>query len=161
MAYPQKFQSYLFDPIKNSIEKIRDIPISKLKCKSDVNSFLKEIRMSAKLRSMISDSVILSDQSIYDWTFDIKEIVKSFDALQSFPTSLLNNKFQGECLVIRADPRRSSYIEDKDTLSSSSLKECFPRIRFTEPVPGSGHWIHAELPDLTAKLIAQVILQYY
>ena len=112
-----------WNPIKNSIMKIREIPIDKLCTKEEVYLYLKPIRMSEKMRILLTNSAISSlegqmhpsfqslqiSESTYErninemrWTFDIDSIYESLLDIQDFPDfhkSFDSKSFSGNCRV--------------------------------------------------------------
>jgi len=81
--------------------------------------YLEKIRMPLKLRVLLNRSTRYRENSFEDtreWTFDIDQVVKSMDHLQGFPSwaSFKNSSYNGNVLLLRADPKKSFYVRDGD-----------------------------------------------
>lgn len=153
---PLAFPETSWRPIRKSIYKINDIPIDQLQSKADIHLCLEEVRMSAKLRTLLSSSTVDQGGNKYSWNFDIKKIVEDLEPIQGFPRlDCTNGSYDGHVLLIRADTKKSFYVQEKDM---SALFDIFPRVGLAA-VAGSGHWLHSEAPGDTAKIIASFYAQ--
>lgn len=146
---PLTFPEKSWGPIRESIKRIHDVPIGTLTSKAEVHKYLEAIRMSVKLRLLLSSSTICNDLGL-SWNFDIEEIVRSLPAIETFP-SCSHKSYPGNVLLIRADTKKSFYVQEKDL---RLLHLLFPVALDIVAIPGSGHWLHSEVPEETAKHIA-------
>ena len=123
---PVRFPESYWAPIRESINKIKDIPIETLNSAEEVHKYLSSVRMSVKLRKLLSLSTHTrtsldtgqqqpNSGSGRDWNFDIKCIVSSLSAIQGFPdkNSLRAEQFTGKTLLVRADPKKSQYVRNE------------------------------------------------
>ena len=150
--YAVKFLETSWNPIRRSINRISEIPIQRLCTKDEIYSYLKPIRMSEKMRLLLTNSAVLtrpgadqyeslqyegrssymldvtggSCRSMLRWTFDIEVISETLSEIQDFPdfeNSFGSTSFLGRVLIIRADPKKSFYVQDSDIPSKPSFEK--------------------------------------
>ena len=107
----------IWSPIQQTIKYIKDTPISTFKSRGEINNYLKNYRMSNKLRSFITSSTRIINKK-FNWNFDIELIDKYLYNYQTFPekNNFNYSNFNGNILLLKCNQEKSKYINDNDLI---------------------------------------------
>jgi len=127
------------------------VDFSRVKRREDVNEQLARVIHSQKIRSFLMKNVARNGGGNYYWKLNTavlaKELTSVFEGMDLSKYSPGTGITGFPVLFIRGE--KSDYITD----------DCIPDIRLLFPmaeivtIPGAGHWLHAEQPDLLVKTI--------
>lgn len=92
-----------------------------------------------------------NDAGIFDWRFDLSGIKASYTALLAAPTAA--SAYEGAVLFIKGG--NSDYIQEQYWAETLAL---FPAAGL-KIVPGCGHWLHAEKPQLFNGIVGRFLAE--
>jgi pimeloyl-ACP methyl ester carboxylesterase len=127
------------------------VDFNKVKKREDVDEQLASNIPSPRIRGFLMKNVIRNQDGSYRWRLNIEAISDELDSI--FAGLDLSGDGAGKgitgfpVLFIRGE--QSDYISDDCILE---IKEVFPVAEFAT-IPGAGHWLHVEEPDLLVKTI--------
>jgi pimeloyl-ACP methyl ester carboxylesterase len=127
------------------------VDFSRVEKREDVEEQLAGSIPSSRIRSFLMKNLMRNKVGAYRWRLNIEVIADEMDAIFAG----LELDAQGAPEGITAFPvlfvrgEESDYISDDCILE---IKQIFPGAEFAT-IPGAGHWLHVEQPDLLVKTI--------
>ena len=98
-------------------------------------------------------SLTRSQDGHYDWRFNLQGIKSDYEAVRAEPD--VGMPFQGPVLFIKGG--ESDYILPEHR---ERVLQLFPAAE-VKIMPGCGHWLHAQQPDLFNGIVGRFLQQYY
>ena len=116
----------------------------------DLSSLSRRGEADAALRSAVADPAIrgfllqnlVARNGRYSWRPNLTVLAAAMPVLSAFPDELFTRTYRGRTLFLGGG--LSDYIRPEHRPTIQAL---FPRARI-EMVPGVGHWVHAEAPEV-------------
>lgn len=134
----------------NILNGMQSIDFSKVQTREDADRQLGGFIRSSRIRSFLLKNVKRNREGIYSWKINVPVLIKELPSILEG----LDQKKAGitgfPALFIRGE--NSPYIQDEDL---EGIRHFFPAAEFVT-IPGAGHWLHAEQPELLVKT-----LQYF
>jgi pimeloyl-ACP methyl ester carboxylesterase len=127
------------------------VDFSQVEKREDVEEQLAGSIPSSRIRSFLMKNVVRNKDGTYRWQLNIEAIADEMDSI--FAGLELAGPEAGKgitgypVLFVRGED--SDYISDDCILE---IKQVFPAAEFAT-IPGAGHWLHVEQPDLLVKTI--------
>ncbi|MDX1478517.1 MAG: alpha/beta fold hydrolase [Saprospiraceae bacterium] len=97
----------------------------------------------------ISKNLTRNKEGGFRWKMNLDTLVASYDGLSGAISS--EHAYEGPTLFIRGE--QSDYVTDADWQNIVSL---FPNATLAT-VPGAGHWVHADQPEMVLKQIREFL----
>jgi len=136
---------------KKIMEGMMSVDFKRVNSREDVEHQLAKSIDSSRIRSFLLKNVSRSNEMGYHWKLNISTLRKSLPAVLE---GLDADKYSGgeeitgfPVLFIRGE--KSDYISDDNV---QVIQQIFPVARITT-IPGAGHWLHVEQPNLLVKTI--------
>ncbi len=127
------------------------VDFNRVEKREDVDEQLAGSISSSRIRSFLMKNVIRNKDGTYRWRLNIEAIADEIDAI--FAGLELSGYANGRGItgypVLFVRGEHSDYISDDCILE---IKQVFPDAEFAT-IPGAGHWLHVEQPDLLVKTI--------
>ena len=136
-SYPPHHQAVL--------EGFHSLNLSSLQSRKEAEDLLAKKIPDFGVRQFILKNLTRNDSGEYLWKINLKAIEANQKQLGEELAS--DKKFQGETLFIGGS--KSDYIQEVD---HNKILYHFPQAKIAT-VPGAGHWVHAEKPAETARLV--------
>jgi esterase len=97
-------------------------------------------------------SLRLDADGVYRWRFNLAELKRSYAAVRASPSAA--GPYPGPVLFIKGG--ESDYIREEHR---AQILRLFPAAEM-KIMPGCGHWLHAERPDLFNSLARRFLLDH-
>lgn len=123
------------------------VDLAALQSRRDAEAMLAAHLDEPALRQFLLKS-LYRDDSGFHWRFDLAALRANYDALRAAPTGA---PFAGPTLFIRGGA--SDYVA---AAHQPELRRLFPAHRL-ETIPGAGHWLHGEQPELFNRLVEEFL----
>ncbi|MBN4074092.1 alpha/beta fold hydrolase [bacterium AH-315-E10] len=130
---------------KDILEQMDAIDFNEMHSRADVEAHLKAVIYSDEIRGFVLTNLIRQAGQL-SWRLNILAILNYYETLRGFPVSQ-STPFIGKTLFIKGEQSDYLQVSDNDILTS-----LFPCHELVE-VCGTGHWLHAEKPDDTLKVL--------
>lgn len=137
---------------KNIIDSLLSLNLSILKSREDADRFLLNNIQSSRVRQFLLKNLHRNHDGSFSWKLNVHAI---HDNLHQIMEGLDEHKYDYAngiagfpVLFIRGE--KSNYIENIDI---PVIKKIFPMAEIVT-VPGAGHWLHAEQPELFIKTVS-------
>lgn len=131
--YPPRLRAY--------VAAMRALPLRPGMTRKEADEALAPAVPEASLRAFLLSSLDLSGEAGPRWQLGLEGIAASMGGIEGFD-GFEGARFDGPTLVLAG--ARSDYVRPEDR---PLFLRRFPQARFAE-VPGAGHWLHAENPDV-------------
>ena len=128
-----------------------NVDFNRVKKREDVDEQLASSIQSPRIRHFLMKNVLRDKDGRYRWRLNIEAISDEMDSI--FAGIELSGSGTGQgisgfpVLFIRGE--RSDYISDDCILE---IRQFFPAAEFAT-IPGAGHWLHVEKPELLVRTI--------
>jgi pimeloyl-ACP methyl ester carboxylesterase len=127
------------------------VDFTRVEKREDVDEQLEKSIQSSRIRSFLLKNVLRNKDGTYRWRMNLEVIADEMDSIFAgleLSGDKAEHGFPGfPVLFVRGE--NSDYISDDCILE---IKQLFPEAEFAT-IPGAGHWLHAEQPDLLVKTI--------
>ncbi|MEX0987309.1 MAG: alpha/beta fold hydrolase [Bacteroidales bacterium] len=131
------------------IDAMLELDLSGMESREDVSRALAVDIGSERIRLFLLKNLTRDKEQNFHWKINLPVLRKSLDAiLDGLPTQDLirDGGILGfPVLFIRGE--KSDYIQPRDY---DTIKKLFPTAEIV-PIPDTGHWVHAEQPELLVK----------
>ena len=128
-----------------------EVDFTRVEKREDVEEQLAGSIQSSRIRSFLMKNVVRNKDGSYRWRLNIEAIADEMDAIFAGLDTATQVEGQGSTgypvLFVRGE--LSDYISDDCILE---IRQIFPAAEFAT-IPGAGHWLHVEQPDLLVKTI--------
>jgi esterase len=122
---------------------------TQLQSRSDADRQLQSHVPETAVRSFLLKNLVREPGGGFSWRMNLSVIHRDYQQLIAGNRS--NAVFDGNTLFIKGG--NSDYLQTK---YRSEILERFPRAAI-KIVPGTGHWLHAEKPELVARLVKRFL----
>lgn len=140
----------------NIISSMSAVDFAIIKSREDVDKSLSKTIKSIRIRRFLLKNVHRKKDGSFEWKLNLQALHEHFpDILDGLDSNkfLNGNGITGfPVLFIRGE--KSDYIMQEDL---QIIKTIFPAADLVS-IPGAGHWLHAEQPDLLIKTVNYYIL---
>ena len=85
----------------------------------------------------------------FRWKVNLRSIRDNFQHLNAALVS--DRQFPGPALFVRGE--KSDYVRDADV---DLIQRIFPKAEI-QTIPGAGHWVHADAPEIFLKLVVDFL----
>jgi pimeloyl-ACP methyl ester carboxylesterase len=172
--YPEKVQSLIIIDISprsykslikpesqitdhmNIISSMLSVDFTKIKSREDVDEILSKTIKSVRIRRFLLKNVHRRKDGSFEWKLNLhalhNHLPEIMDGLD--PKKFLNGNGITGFPVLFIKGEKSNYIMEEDL---QIIKTIFPAADLVS-IPDSGHWLHAEKPDLLLKTLRYFIL---
>jgi len=157
LTYPEKIEKLAvldISPVKYSahhnrvFEGLLSLEPDRLKNRAEADAFLAAYVEELSVRSFLLKNLIKQEHG-YGWRMNLTTLHNSYERL--IDGNRENAVFLGETLFMKGS--RSNYIEDAH---KQAIVSRFPKAQL-KIVADTGHWLHAEKPDLVARLLRRFL----
>lgn len=135
-AYPVHHQKIL--------EGLKSVDFAKVNSRSDVDAILAKYIDEAGVRQFLGKNLYWIEKGKLAWRFNLEAISQNIEIIGE---AVCDRMFDGETLFINGE--LSNYIQKSDI---DDILLSFPNASFGH-MPESGHWVHADNPELFIKLV--------
>lgn len=120
---------------------LKKIDISKINSRTEASTILANEGVSFHISQFLLKNLERIDKDSFRWKFNLDALINN---MENIGANITNDKgsFIKPSLFLKGE--NSNYIKEEDFALISSL---FPNSQITT-IPNSGHWLHAEQPDL-------------
>lgn len=127
------------------------VDFSRVDKREDVEEQLEKSIQSSRIRSFLLKNVLRNKDGTYRWRMNIEAIADEMDSIFAGlePSGYQTGQSSPGYPVLFVRGENSDYINDDCILE---IKQIFPEAEFVT-IPGAGHWLHTEQPDLLVKTI--------
>ncbi len=140
-------------PVKGSHEPIlnvlRTLDMAVFSDRGLLNSELNKSIESVPIRQLLQKNTLRSVDGSLGWKFNHEALLDHYEDLTA-PLEL-DDPFIGSVLFLRGE--YSDYLDEQ---LSPEILRYFPLARL-ETIPGAGHWVHADQPELVYKAITNFL----
>jgi esterase len=172
--YPEKIQSLIIIDISprsyksldnpesqsidhmNIITAMLSVDYSKVKSREDVDIILSQFIKSIRIRRFLLKNVYRNHDGSFGWKLNLQtlhdNLPEILDGLD--PQKFINGNGVTGFPVLFIKGEKSNYILDEDL---RLIKTIFPMSEMVT-IPGAGHWLHSEHPDLLLKTLTYFVL---
>ena len=174
--YPEKVQSLIIIDISPRSYKSLDKPESQsidhmniitamlsvdftgIKSRQEVDIILSQYIKSLPIRRFLLKNVHRNHDGSFSWKLNLQALHDSLPDIMAGldPGKFINGNGVTGFPVLFVKGGKSNYIQDQDI---RIIKTIFPMAEIVA-IPGAGHWLHAEQPDLLVKTINYFIFGY-
>ena len=119
-----------------------------LATRNEADDLLKQFIPEAPIRSFLLKNLVKKGKG-YAWRMNLPVLQQHYDEILAGNAE--DKRFGGDVLFIKGGD--SKYIQEKHR---DIILSRFPKAN-VKIVPGTGHWLHAEKPDLIASIITRFI----
>ncbi len=121
------------------IDALEELDLTKIKSRKDADEALKPKIPQEYIRQFLLKN-LSREGDRYILKMDLDSLSKNYSKLTANIEA--KGKFEKDTLFINGE--KSNYILDSD---KPGILDLFPKVQFVT-IPGVGHWVHAEAPDL-------------
>jgi esterase len=133
------------------IDYMKSMDLKKIKKRKEADDFLKPLVPESGVRGFLLTNLV-SEGEGFKWRLNFDPIERELNELRKFPFYSDKTKFIGSTLFLGGE--KSDYIQpDQHT---SVIKSLFPNSELVM-IPGAGHWIHADKPEMFVNLVTNFL----
>jgi len=127
------------------------LDLTTLNTRNEAEEQLAEEISDPGVRLFLLKNLTRNKAGAYEWKMNLPVLWQDYPRILS---ALTGAAFEGPSLFIRG--AQSDYIQDTDW---PGIRELFPAAELVT-VPGAGHWVHADAPDVLLSEIRQFLLAH-
>ncbi len=139
----------------NIISSMMAVDFTRVKSRSDVESQLSGGIPSEKIRRFLLKNVARKNEGVYDWKLNIRTLFNNLPEVMDGPDLRRFSRGNGikgfPVLFIKGE--KSDYISESD---HSAINTIFPEAEIVT-IPGAGHWLHAEQPEVFIQIVSSFL----
>jgi esterase len=128
------------------------VDFSKVKNRKDVEKMMSDMIKSPRVRSFLLKNLRRNTDHSYSWQINIATLIRALPSMMEEIGTDHHGITGFPVLFIRGE--KSDYILDEDI---QGIKKLFPLADLVT-IPGAGHWLHVEKPDLLVKNLKYFLL---
>ena len=117
------------------------VDLTSASTRSDVDAELKSAVPDPGVRAFLLQNIAAEDGA-FAWSINLPVIDQELEHLSRFPPALRGSQYAGPTAFISG--AQSDYVQPSH---HDAIRDVFPAAAF-EAIPGAGHWVHAEAPEL-------------
>ncbi len=134
------------------IDAMQSVPLERFRYRREVSQYLAERIPDSVTRSFLMTNLIVHSERLA-WAINLESLSKNFELIQGFPEQTPMSPFLHAALFLTGG--NSDYVR---TEHHHDIRRLFPAARF-ESIPDTGHWVHAEAPELFLHASRQFLFQ--
>ncbi len=134
------------------LEGLKSLPLHLVQTRQEADDFLSTYVPSVRVRQFLLKNLKRSRTGCYYWQLNVNAIAENIE-------SIMDNAFDPSSKVKIETPTLFLKGENSDYLSThcvEQLPSLFSNYKVVE-IPNSGHWLHAEQPQLFVKLVSEFL----
>jgi pimeloyl-ACP methyl ester carboxylesterase len=136
------------DGVRGVLDVLLAVDLSAARSREDVDAALARHLSDPALRAFLLMGLARREAGAFGWKYDIDAFARNWDALGA---PVAQGRYEGPTLFLRGE--LSDHIRDADV---PAILARFPRARI-ETIAGAGHWLHAEAPDATLRVVREFL----
>lgn len=145
---PRKDKGPSHDPVDTLKHlKLRNATTYK-EAECQLRPYIKELRV----RQFFLKNLRKNEMGYLDWGINLPGIIENYDKILDEVTG---NPFHKACFFIRGE--NSNHIRDDDF---PELRRHFPQAKLIT-IPGAGHWVHADNPEVFIRVVHDLLKEAY
>jgi pimeloyl-ACP methyl ester carboxylesterase len=123
------------------IEAMQSVDPDLIERRAEADALLSKTVPEAPVRQFLLQNLVAKDEG-FAWRINLTALATNLDRILAFPRELANARYDGLSLFLHGAV--SDYVLPQHV---ATIERHFPRTRY-EAVSGTGHWLHAERPDV-------------
>lgn len=123
------------------IEAMAEAPLAACDNRAEVEEHLEDVVTNAMVRSFLVQNVVRDDTG-FRWRINLAALDSGMDEIADFPEPDHHQSYTGPTLFIAG--AQSDYIQPHHM---ADINRRFPKADIAH-IPGAGHWLHAEAPEV-------------
>jgi len=123
------------------IDAMAEVPLIACDSRSDVEDHLEDVVSDKMVRSFLVQNLVREDAG-FRWRINLAALDAGMDEIADFPTPDHHQSYPGPTLFVAGT--NSDYIQAHH---ATDITRMFPKADITH-IPGVGHWLHAEAPEV-------------
>lgn len=135
------------DAIQQALEALNPAAV---KSRREADAVLAEYIGEKGVRQFLLTNLVPADGG-FRWRMNVPGILACYEQIMAGPTT--EGAYEGPTLFIRGG--NSDYIQSSH---QEAVQRCFPRAEL-KVIPGVGHWLHAEKPELFARICQRFLAE--
>jgi esterase len=135
----------------NILSAMQNIDFSITKTREDINTQLKAFIKSPRIRNFLMKNIRREKNNTFSWKIYIEVLLKELPAI--LERVVFNAQVVSGFPVLFIKGENSDYILDEDI---PGIRNFYPEAEFVT-IPGAGHWLHAEKPELVIKTLREFL----
>lgn len=137
---------------KDIMNAMLNVDFSRVKRREDVDKMMSGTIRSAKVRGFLLKNLQRNPKNTYSWQINVEILIRELPSIMEEIGTDHSGNTGFPVLFIRGE--NSDYILDEDIFG---IKKLFPLADLVT-IPGTGHWLHVEKPDLLVKTLKYFLL---
>ncbi|UZE95981.1 alpha/beta fold hydrolase [Alkalimarinus alittae] len=134
-----------YEPHHNEIfEGLLSLPLTELQSRGEADQLLAKTVKTTAVRQFLLKNLVKNGNSGFSWKMNLKSLCKNYQHIMAGQSS--KAPFDGEVLFIAGG--KSNYIQRQHR---EHVLQLFPNIEM-KIIPDTGHWLHAEKPELFVRI---------
>ena len=134
-----------YEPHHNEIfDGLLSLPLADLQSRSEADKMLARTVKEVSVRQFLLKNLVKTGNTGFGWKMNLKSLCKNYHHIMAGQSS--TEYFEGDVLLIAGG--HSNYVQ---TQHRDHVLKLFPNIAM-KIIPDTGHWLHAEKPELFVKL---------
>ncbi len=131
------------------IDALKELDIKNANTRKEVDKSLSQLIKSTRVRQFLLKNLERDKNGSFHWIINLKSLGENLPLImEGLPAARFNNGAGMSAFpVLFLKGEKSGYIQDEDY---TRIRQFFPRAHIVT-VPGAGHWLHAEEPELFLK----------
>ena len=134
----------------NVFDGLNNVVLADITSRKEADTALSEFVEDNSTRQFLLKS-LYNENDIWQWRFNLALLEKDYAKLSAAITSA--QPFEGQVLFIKGELSDYLLAEHRP-----AVMQLFPNSQ-SKMISGTGHWLHAEKPDLCAKLILAFLIK--
>ncbi len=135
----------------NILNAMQSVDFSGVKTREEIDARLEVYIKSFRIRNFLMKSIKRNRDNSFSWKINVPVLIKELPATLE-GVGYTSQRISGfPVLFIKGE--NSDYITDEDIPAIINL---FPAAEFIT-IPGAGHWLHAEKPELVIKTLREFL----
>jgi pimeloyl-ACP methyl ester carboxylesterase len=131
----------------NILNGMQNMDFSKVHSREDAGDQMSEFIRSSRIRNFLLKNIKRNPDGTYGWKINVPVLVRELPSILEGMDQKKAGITGFPVLFVKGE--NSPYIQDQDLPLIRSL---FPQAEFVT-IPGAGHWLHAEKPELLVKTL--------
>jgi esterase len=159
ISYPEKIKKLIVVEMapkiykpksKYLIEALLNLDLSKIETREEADIILAEKIKNKEIRQFLLKNLYRKDDLTFAWRLNLESLNKNLGSIGGYFTE--NDTFTKETLFLQGE--NSNYILPEDY---PLIKRIFVNSEIVK-IPGAGHWVHTDKPDLVVEAICNFLL---
>ena len=140
-----------YEPHHNEIfDGLLSLPLSELQSRTEADRLLAKHVKEVPVRQFLLKNLVKSGSSGFAWKMNLKSLCKNYHHVMAGQSS--TEPFSGKVLFVVGG--HSGYVQNKHR---EHVLKLFPNTSM-KIIPETGHWLHAEKPDLFVKICERFLV---